>query len=371
MLAFALVACEQPSDLDHDGVDDKQDNCLIVKNPDQRDSDGDGRGDACDPLNDCDAGTTMASAGLLRAEVSSYTTRSAVFTLDLFAVADDSRFYSLREDAFAIGAFEWPRNSGVNHEFTRTATELVTQGERSPYATALLLDQSASIATSDPNDARIVAAAAFLDNLAPGAEAGLVAYAADGRLPFSPVTVYSDVRRRRFTTDPDGFDGWLDSLAGLEGGSRPLYDAIKYAVDYTAEHARNSNRNVLVLVGGNDAGSTASLDDAVEHANEQGVTLHAVALSGPSGGANLSKLADLAGRTGGSIAYAGNARQLVSYYGAIGSVLSGAAQLYRTTWKLSLVGGDFELYAGYWIRTWVTIDTPECTLRVPVRLDFE
>ena len=437
-LALILVGCEQPGDLDHDGVDDKKDNCLIVKNPDQRDSDGDGRGDACDPLNDrdadgvaderdncptnhnpnqqdsdgdgkgdacddftdrdgdgvvdendncpyarnpdqrdsdadgrgdvCDAVTAMPSAGLLRAEVTSHTTRSAVFTLDLFAVARDSRFYSVDEDAFAIVAFEWPPNSGVSHEFERTETELVTPASPGAYSTALMLDQSASIARSDPNDARIVAAGAFLDNLSPGAEAGLVAYASDGRLGFSPITFYSDALGNRFTMDPDGFDGTLDSLAGLEGGGRPLYDALRHAVNYTAEHAANSNRSVLVLAGGNDAGSTASLDDAVEHANQHGVALHAVALSGA---VDLAALADLAGRTGGSLGRAGDARQLVSYYGALGSLLAGSAQFYRTTWTLSLVGGDFDIYAGYWIRTWVTINTPDGNLRVPFRLDFD
>ena len=38
---------------------------------------------------------------------------------------------------------------------------------------------------------------------------------------------------------------------------------------------------------------------------------------------------------------------------------------------LNLVGGNLDLYAGYWIRTWVTINTPDGTLRVPFRLDFE
>ena len=134
------------------------------------------------------------------------------------------------------------------------------------------------------------------------------------------------------------------------------------------EHAANTNRSVLLLTGGNDAGSTASLDDAVAHADRHEVTLHAVALSGA---VDLAVLADLAGRTGGSIGRAGDARQLVSHYGAIGSVLAGSAQFYRTTWTLSLVGGNFELYAGYWIRTWVTINTPDGTLRVPFRLDFK
>ena len=180
-------------------------------------------------------------------------------------------------------------------------TELVTQSSLGPHSTALLLDQSASIVRSDPNDARIVAAAAFMDSLSSGAEAGLVAYASGGSLPFSPVTSYSDPPGNRFTMDAEGFDGALNSLAALEGGSRPLYDAVRFAVDYTVQHAANTNRSVLVLTGGNDAGSTHSLDQAVERANQQGVTLHAVALSN---NVNLAVLADMATRTGGSISRA-------------------------------------------------------------------
>jgi len=42
-------ACEV--DYDNDGVDDVTDNCVLVPNPDQTDSDGDGLGDVCDPPN--------------------------------------------------------------------------------------------------------------------------------------------------------------------------------------------------------------------------------------------------------------------------------------------------------------------------------
>ncbi len=38
------------NDSDGDGIDDKDDNCPDTPNPDQADTDGDGRGDACDPV---------------------------------------------------------------------------------------------------------------------------------------------------------------------------------------------------------------------------------------------------------------------------------------------------------------------------------
>ena len=38
-------------DTDGDGINDKQDNCKFDKNPDQKDSDMDGKGDVCDPFN--------------------------------------------------------------------------------------------------------------------------------------------------------------------------------------------------------------------------------------------------------------------------------------------------------------------------------
>ena len=37
-----------PSDLDEDGINNDEDNCPDIYNPDQTDIDGDGAGDACD-----------------------------------------------------------------------------------------------------------------------------------------------------------------------------------------------------------------------------------------------------------------------------------------------------------------------------------
>lgn len=53
-------------DVDNDGVPDNSDNCQNAPNPDQRDTDGDGFGNGCDPdlNNDCDV--NIVDLGILR-----------------------------------------------------------------------------------------------------------------------------------------------------------------------------------------------------------------------------------------------------------------------------------------------------------------
>ena len=354
-------ACDAFNDRDADGVQDQDDNCPAAANPAQRDSDGDGDGDACD------AATALPSAGLLRAEVANYSSHSAEFTLDLFAVGPDSRRYSLSTGDFSIASFEFPQSPGASHEFEQRGTAFLRQSPVGAYSAALFLEQSASISNNDPNDARLAAAATFIDNLASGNEVGLLAYAANGSLPFSPVTSYGDADGNRFTMDRDAFDSALQLLADLEGGDAALYDALRIAIHFTASNANNTHRALVVLTDGNDTSNTANVAEVIDYANQQRVTLHMVGLANS---VDLAVLTQLAAGTGGSISSARDARQLISYYGALGPFIAGSGQFYRTTWTLNIVGGRLRLYPGYWIRTSVAIDTPGGTVRVPFRLDF-
>ena len=355
-------ACDFFNDRDGDEIADESDNCPAVRNPDQRDSDGDGQGDACD------ASTALRSAGLLRAEVTECTSRSAEFTLDILAVDHDSQLYpSLSADLFTIEAFQLTYPPGELHVFTQTNNELVSPSSLGPYSAALLLDQSSSVATTDPNDARLAAAATFMDNLSPGDEVALLAFASGGRLPFRPVTSYRDTDGNDFTTDPDQFDRYLQDLADLEGGGKPLYDAVRIAVNLTKDSANNTNRVVVVFTDGRDSGSASTLDDVIDFATEHGVAIHPVV----SNSVDTPTLAEMASKTGGSLSVAYDPRQLISYYGALGRVIAGSGEFYRTTWRMTLVGGTFDLCSSdYWIRTAVVVDTPDGTVHVPFRLNF-
>jgi hypothetical protein len=65
----AIVLNPEPEDEDHDGVPDTIDNCPGDRNAGQEDSDGDGRGDACDERGQYTGGGCRADGSGLGAEV--------------------------------------------------------------------------------------------------------------------------------------------------------------------------------------------------------------------------------------------------------------------------------------------------------------
>ena len=65
--AAAMVPAAWAIDSDDDGVDDPADNCTLVANPDQRDTNGDRYGNACDPDLNNDLIVNFGDLGIMKA----------------------------------------------------------------------------------------------------------------------------------------------------------------------------------------------------------------------------------------------------------------------------------------------------------------
>ncbi|MDH5191280.1 MAG: thrombospondin type 3 repeat-containing protein [Gammaproteobacteria bacterium] len=66
--SYQLIAgFTSPPDTDMDAVKDFMDNCIVVSNTDQRDTDSDGYGNACDPDLNQDGAVNFVDLGLLKA----------------------------------------------------------------------------------------------------------------------------------------------------------------------------------------------------------------------------------------------------------------------------------------------------------------
>ena len=305
------------------------------------------------------------SGGVLEADVTNSTSWSATFTLDVFVVGSDSELLTLGDTDFTIDDGELG-STGTHLDYSLTDVQLYQQQNAGPYSAMFLLDQSGSITGTDPTDARIDAAKVFIRNLGAGDEVGLMAFASNGQLPHSPTTTWT-TNGQRFSSSRSAFFGTLVSLADTEGGGTPLYDASRNAVRYTATYANNTNQVVIVFTDGEDTASSTTLSSAIQYAKQRNVPLHTVALSR---GVDIGVLSRMAGETGGSLTYATDARRLISYYGALGTYLSGAGRFYRTTWSVRAQGGNFSFNRGGAMYDYVEIEIPGSNISLPFRLSF-
>lgn len=209
----------------------------------------------------------------------------------------------------------------------------------SPYAAALLLDQSGSILQSDPTGARLFAAKSFLAGLGPDDQALLAAFAGNpgALIPSSPLSVYAPFRNQ--ATAPS-YGATLDSLATQVGGNTPLYDsldALRQQVVGDATLPLGLPRAVVIFTDGADT-SCATPEDcrvrraqSIQRANADQVRIFTIGLSS---GVDIAALGELANQTGGALLYADTADQLLPLYGSVGRLLSLSLPTYRLRWTV-------------------------------------
>ncbi len=214
-----------------------------------------------------------------------------------------------------------------------------------PYAAALTFDQSRSIIINDPTDARIYSAKEFLKGLGGNDRAALAAFADNiatpngtALIPVKPVTIYP-VGSPSFVADGTTLFPTLDTLAVLEGGGTPLYQAICEVIDFAAAQPMPAGQRKAAVVftdGKNEPGSQTypckTVDQAIARSKAAGVDIFTIGLSGDVDGEALAKLAE---GGNGTFLFAEDVTQLIPIYGSLGNLLSRSLTTYKLTYRIS------------------------------------
>jgi hypothetical protein len=214
-----------------------------------------------------------------------------------------------------------------------------------PYAAALLLDQSGSIASADPTNARLYSSKAFLDGLGVDDQAMLAAFAggAESALPTSPLAIYGGFLDK---AGARALFAVLDSLALLVGGHTPLYGAIDGLRQRVADDVTlpvGLARALLVFTDGADTtclgveACRRARETTIQSALQAQVRVFTVGLSK---GIDVAALGELADRTGGAFLYADNAPQFLALYGSVGRLMSLSLPTYRLRWTVQAAAND-------------------------------
>lgn len=201
--------------------------------------------------------------------------------------------------------------------------------ERGPFSATLLFDQSGSINSTDPSDARIDAGVSFASIVDNGDEASVVAFAQGGYFA-SP---YEEIQG--FTTNPDKLTTAIETLAGKAEGYTPLYVSIYELIETTANEGTNENRAIVAFTDGEDTEGSYTVPQIIQRACAEGVRVYTVGLGSA---VNFLELSSIAFETGGAVMLAEDAIQLIALYNSLGALLHGQAEFYRM--RLQVINGD-------------------------------
>jgi len=228
-------------------------------------------------------------------------------------------------------------------------------GEATPYAAALLLDQSSGVIVDDPVDARLFAAKYFLTYASTDNPKLLAAFASDAPqaagfslLPSHPVSFFP-VENPEFSSYGPGYFPTVDALSTMEGGGAPLYAALDKLLDFVASHHTGSARAVVVISNGRDdtCGSRAecrAMRDAVIHKSRAtDIAIVTIGVPSADGAVDREALGLLAqGTPRGAAFWAGSPEQLAMTVSSAHSYLARQKDLMEVTFQIqSPVAGAF------------------------------
>src|SRR5581483_3465931 len=273
--------------------------------------------------------TSLPSAGIVGIRCDGSSGNSGDFEIDLFVV--DSSGHSIT----TLPANSISMISTLDTVFSQTNVSSIVSSVFGAYSSELLLDQTGSIRWTDPLNLRLIAAKLFLDAtplLNASNEVQLSTFQDSLHIDGEWLHSYGP-----FMHNTTGYEDTVETLADRVGGGTPLYDAMYDDIDSLALHARNANKVLGLFTDGeeNESGyyyPGATIWSTIQHAVSQHVKVFAVALQT---GLDTA-LVTAAIQTNGGVMHADDAKQMVSYFHALPSIIQGGSQLYQTKWHVSL-----------------------------------
>lgn len=176
------------------------------------------------------------------------------------------------------------------------------QGGVGPLTTLLVMDISGSMDKAGKMDGAKAAAKAYIDQMRPGDQAGLVAYNTKSNYV------------QQLTQDHAVLTSAIDNLK--TGGDTAMYDAL--ITGETALKDVSGRKAIIVLTDGLDNRSTHKADDVIAGIGQSGLSISTIGLGDPTTksqqGLDEAGLTSLAQQAGGSYSAASDPKSLTSLF---------------------------------------------------------
>ncbi len=246
------------------------------------------------------------------------------FEMTIFAVDVYGNFIeNLNQDNFALfNNTPFGIQAGVEN------LSLIISESKPAFSAAMLFDESISIEDSDPLDARIDAGLAFANKIKSDEEASIAGFA--GTFTFL----------LGFTNNVEALTETILQLKNNQS-STAIFHSVDEYLTYVNNNASSDNKSIIVFTDGGNNVNGITVQDVIEKANTNGVTVHMITLGS---GAFNEDAKMLAFQTGGTVMPAVDALQLIALYGSLGDLLNGGNNYY--TISLSFERDDRDWIAG-------------------------
>jgi VWFA-related protein len=184
-------------------------------------------------------------------------------------------------------------------------------GNSAPLTTMLVMDKSGSMAYDQKLESAKAAAIAYVNQMRPTDEAGLISF--DTEITYVQPT----------TTDHEQLKTAINSL--VTGADTAMYDAVYEAIDLLQNFA--GRKAVIVLTDGMDNRSTHTADELIERIGPAGLSISTIGLGDPAqktatfAGIDEPALQNLAAQAGGRYGFANDPEALRKLYEQYGRAL--------------------------------------------------